>query len=98
MLALAQASAQELTVIDKNPAGSHGSRVKPPKTSSIKSASLGIPVTDPYATPLGARKGKGQDFLSLVSSPPVEPKGGFTIKAGRDSPDAPMTGGLMFRF
>ena len=83
-LALAQASAEELSVVGQTPAKTHAIRAKTVKPTPVRAASLGVP--------------KSADFLRLATSPPVEPKGGFTIKAGRDSPDAPMTGGLMFRF
>jgi len=84
LLALAQASANELTVVGQTPAKAHATRAKAVKATPVRAASLGVPKSD--------------DFLRLATSPPVEPKGGFTIKAGRDSPNEPMTGGLMFRF
>jgi hypothetical protein len=98
LLALAQATAKELPATAPSPGKPHVVRAKAVKAASLKAASLGVPISDPYAPPLGSGKPKSADFLRLETSPPVEPKGGFTLKAGRDSPDAPMTGGLMFRF
>lgn len=52
--------------------------------------------SDPY---LSSYHGiKTADFAPIQRRPPVEPQGGFSIRAGRDNPGDPMTGGLKFRF
>jgi len=62
---------------------------------SEDSLALNNAFSDPYAK--GLKGGAGQ-FPPIRSHPPVEPQGGFSIRAGRDNPDEPMTGGLKFRF
>jgi hypothetical protein len=111
LLAVTQASAQETKSVPETSAKPHRMKAKVDKPDSWRSASLGdIPFSDPYAPPVGSgkrngsgkgngsSKGKGAEFPVPERTLPAEPQGGFTIKAGRDSPDAPMTGGLMFRF
>ena len=99
LFALTQASAEDVSVALQNSVQPHRLKAKTVKPTPLKSASLGhIPFADPYAPPLGSGKGKVTEFSLPERSLPTEPQGGFTLKAGRDSPDAPMTGGLMFRF
>jgi hypothetical protein len=105
LLAVTQASAQEAASVPENPVKPHRMKAKVAKPDAWRAASLGdIPFSDPYAPPvgsgkrIGSGKAKGTEFLAPVRALPSEPQGGFTIRAGRDSPDAPMTGGLMFRF
>ena len=59
---------------------------------------LANPYPDPYEQPFRARKGGAEQFPPVRSHPPVEPQAGFSIRAGRDNPGEPMTGGLKFRF
>ncbi len=69
------------------------------KTSSPKTASLGdIPFSDPYAPPVGPARTKRAGLPQPEKAVPADPQGGFSFRAGRNSPDAPMTGGLVFRF
>jgi hypothetical protein len=99
LIALTQVSAHEATSAPQNPADPHRAKAKIAKSVDLKAARLGdIPFSDPYAAPVGSGKAKGASFQLPDRAVPAEPQGGFTIKAGRDSPDAPMTGGLMFRF
>ena len=95
-LVAATAEAQTLSVARLKPARPHAA-----KTSGAvsKSAGLdGITFSDPYAPPVGAQKTVIAKFPEIRSDPPVEPQGGLSLTAGRDSPDAPFTGGLKFRF
>jgi hypothetical protein len=54
--------------------------------------------SDSSPTPYRVQSGYAAQFPPIRSHPPVEPQGGFSIRAGRDNPDEPMTGGLKFRF
>ncbi len=64
-----------------------------------KSASLGgNGLSDPYGSPVPATKTMIARFSAIRPNPPVDPKGGFSLSVGRDSPDAPFTGGLKLRF
>ncbi|RBP12187.1 hypothetical protein DFR50_11416 [Roseiarcus fermentans] len=97
LLALTQASAKEVLTAPRNPVKPHATRAKTagaPRPAGLAAISF----SDPYGSPVGVSKGKGAGFPPSETTVPVQPQGGFTIKAGRDSPDAPMTGGLMFRF
>jgi hypothetical protein len=78
-------------------------RLHAPKTATAQAAAnsdtlTGISFSDPYAPPVGVRKTDVARFPAVRSSAPVEPKGGFSLTAGKDSPDAPFTGGLKIRF
>jgi hypothetical protein len=69
------------------------------ETAASKSAGLdGIRFSDPYAPPVGAQKTTVARFPPVRTDSPVSPQGGFSLTAGRDSPDAPFTGGFKFRF
>jgi hypothetical protein len=58
-----------------------------------------IRFSDPYAPPVGAHKVTAAQFPAIQSEGHAAPQnGGFSLTAGRDSPDAPFTGGLKFRF
>jgi len=99
LVAVTQVLANGATSAQQNPADPHRAKVKAVKSVDLKAARLGdIPFSDPYAAPVGSGKAKGASFQLPDRTLPAEPQGGFTIRAGRDSPDAPMTGGLMFRF
>jgi hypothetical protein len=104
LLALAQASAQEVSSVARSAPKPHEAKAAGSKPLSSKTASLGdmslgdIRFSNPYAPPVGAPRVKNVGLPEPERHVPTDPQGGFTIKAGRDSPDAPMTGGLMFRF
>ena len=98
LLALTQAAAEDVTVAPQTSAP-HRTKAKAVRPAPLKSASLGaIPFSDPYAPPIGSGKARSGDFPLPERTLPVEPQSGFSLHAGRDSPDAPMRGGLMFRF
>jgi hypothetical protein len=99
LLAVTQVLANGATSAPQNSADPRRARAKIVKSVDLKATRLGdVPFSDPYAAPVGSGKAKGASFQLPDRALPTEPQGGFTIKAGRDSPDAPMTGGLMFRF
>jgi hypothetical protein len=99
LLALTQASAQEVSIVERSSVKPHESKAHSVKSAAAKTASLGdIQFSDPYAPPVGPSKGKRVGLPAPERSVPTDPQGGFSIRAGRDSPDAPMTGGLVFRF
>ena len=54
--------------------------------------------SDPYAPPVGTQKAAIARFPTVPTEVPVDPQGSFSLTAGRDSPDAPFTGGVKFRF
>ncbi len=63
-----------------------------------KSASNGgISFSDPYGPPVGAPKTVIAQFPPMRTDPTVD-QGGLSFSAGRESPDAPFTGGIKFRF
>ncbi len=93
----ATAEAQTLSVARLKPARPHAAKTTGAAVS--KSAGLdGISFSDPYAPPVGAQKTLIARFPAIRTDPPVEPQGGISLTAGRDSPDAPFTGGLKLRF
>jgi hypothetical protein len=99
LLALTQAWASELSSVRQNPAKPRQTRAKIVKSAPLRAANLGdISFSDPYAPPFGSGKVKGGDFPLPERTLPAEDEGGFSIRAGRDGPGAPMTGGLKFRF
>ena len=64
--------------------------------SQYDALALNKTYADPY---LSSYHGiKTADFAPIQRRQPVEPQGGFSIRAGRDNPGEPMTGGLKFRF
>jgi hypothetical protein len=98
LLAVTEVAAQDVTVAPQTSAP-HRAKAKSAKPTPLKSASLGeIPFSDPYAPPIGSGKVKSAGFPLPERTLPVEPQGGFSLHAGKDAPDAPMRGGLMFRF
>ena len=81
------------------PARPHAAKTATVEAAASKSAGLGgISFSDPYAPPVGVRKTTISQFPAIPKDAPVEPHGGLSFTAGRDSPDAPFTGGLKFRF
>jgi hypothetical protein len=96
MIALGHAWAQESSPNSTKP---HTAKVKTVKHPVAEAASLGdISFSDPYAPPVGSRRAKSLEFPAPERTSPVYPQGGFSISAGRDSSNGPMTGGLKFRF
>ena len=93
------AEAQSLSVAQSKPARPHAPKTTTFKAAATKSEGIGdIPFSDPYAPPVGVRKTTIARFPAIPTAPPVAPQGGVSFTAGRDSPDAPFTGGLKFRF
>lgn len=66
--------------------------------ASNKGGLAGVNFSDPYAPPVGTQKAGIARFPTVPTEAPVDPQGGFSLTAGRDSPDAPFTGGVKFRF
>ena len=93
LLAATQASAQDFSIAPQSPA-KHLTRAKSAKPSASRTAGFRVSLSEPYGSPKGADAG----FPPAEPTVPLEPRGGFSLTAGRDSPDAPMRGGLMFRF
>ena len=99
LVALTQAAAEDLSPVPLNSAKAHAPKAKPVKAAAFKPARFGdISFSDPYAPPVGAGQFKSAEFPAPERARPAVPEGGFSLKAGRDSPDAPFTGGLKFRF
>jgi hypothetical protein len=93
------AEAESPSVAQWKPARPHAAKTTTLKAAATKSGSLGdIQFSDPYAPPVGAGKTTIAQFPAIRTDPPVAPQGGLSLTAGRDSPDAPFTGGLKFRF
>ena len=77
----------------------HGSKRSTHPVSLSKSGNVnGVGLSDPYGSPVRVPDSMIARFTPIRSSPPVEPQGGLSINAGRESPDAPFTGGLKLRF
>ena len=93
LLAATQASAQDVSTAPQSPT-KHLTRAKAARPSAAKTAGFRVSLSDPY----GSAKAAAAGFPPAEPTVPQEPQGGFSITAGRESPDAPMTGGLMFRF
>jgi hypothetical protein len=94
---LTQVSAQEATSVRRDVASPHEAKAAKPTAPSF--ASLGdIGFTDPYAAPVHPNKLKNSGFLRSVDAPAADPKGGFSVSVGKDSPNEPMSGGLKLRF
>lgn len=78
----------------------HG-RAQAPKAETVvpqyDALALNNALTDPYGSPVRGQRTAAQ-FPPIRSHPLVEPQGGFSLRAGRDNPNEPMTGGLKFRF
>jgi len=99
LFALTQAWAGETSPAPSSAAKPHGAKTRTVKSAGLASGSLGdIAFSNPYAPPIGSSKLKGADFPVPERTLPTEDESGFSIRAGRDGPGAPMTGGLKFRF
>ena len=93
------AEAQDLSVAQSKPAHHHTAKATTVQAAVSKSEGLGdIRFSDPYAPPVGAHTGTASQFPAVQSEQHAASQGGFSLTAGRDSPDAPFTGGLKFRF
>ena len=93
------AEAQSSSVAQSKPVRPHAAKTTVPRAPATKSAALGdIQFSDPYAPPVGVQKTTIARFPTIPTDRPVDPQGGMSFTAGRDSPDAPFTGGLKFRF
>jgi hypothetical protein len=93
------AEAEGPSVAPSKPARPHAAKTTTFKAAATKSEGLGdIQFSDPYAPPVGVQKTTIARFPAIPTAPPVAPQGGMSFTAGRDSPDAPFTGGLKFRF
>jgi hypothetical protein len=93
------AEAEGPSVAQSKPARPHAAKTTTFKAAATKSEGLGdIQFSDPYAPPVGVQKTTIARFPTIPTAPPVAPQGGMSFTAGRDSPDAPFTGGLKFRF
>jgi hypothetical protein len=66
--------------------------------ASNKGGLAGVNFSDPYAPPVGTLKTAIARFPVVPKEATVDPQDGFSLTAGRDSPDAPFTGGVKFRF
>jgi hypothetical protein len=66
--------------------------------TSNRGGLAGVNFSDPYAPPVGTQKAAIARFPTIPAEAPVAPQAGFSLTAGRDSPDAPFTGGVKFRF
>jgi hypothetical protein len=93
----AAANADSSTVAHSKAAPAHATKAT--TVAASNSGLGGVNFSDPYAPPIGARKAAVGRFLAPRTDAPANPQGGgFSLTAGRDSPDAPFTGGLKFRF
>jgi hypothetical protein len=91
--------AEDPSMAQSKPIHHHAGKATTVQAASSTSAGLGdIRFSDPYAPPVGAQKGTAAQFPAIQSTHPAPQSGGFSLTAGRDSPDAPFTGGLKFRF
>jgi hypothetical protein len=80
------ADAQSLSVQSK-PARPHA-RVATVAGSALTSWGLAsINFSNPYAPPVGTGKTAIGPFPAMLTDDPVEPKGGISLTADRDSPD-----------
>ncbi len=99
LFALTQAWAEEPLSAPSNSTKPHGAKTRLVKSAALRTGSLGdISFSNPYAPPVGTGKLKGAEFPLPERTVRAEDEGGFSIRAGRDAPGAPMTGGLKFRF
>ena len=94
------AEAQSSSVPQSKPAHPHTPKAKTVQAAASNSEGLGdIRFSDPYAPPVGAHTGTASQFPAVQSDQHAASQGGgFSLTAGRESPDAPFTGGLKFRF
>ena len=93
-------AAQSSSVAQSKLVRPHAAKAKTVQTAASNSDSLGdIRFSDPYAPPVGAHTGTASQFPAIQSEGHAAAQnGGFSLTAGRESPDAPFTGGLKFRF
>jgi hypothetical protein len=94
---VAVADAQSISVQSK-PARAHAKMASVAGSASRSGGLGGVDFSNPYAPPVGTRKPAIAQFPVIPRDDPIEPQGGMSLTAGRDSPDEPMTGGLKFRF
>jgi hypothetical protein len=94
---VAVAHAQSLSVQSK-PARAEVKVATVAASYSRSGSPLGVKFSDPYAPPLGTPKTAISRFPAMPTHEPVQPEGGVSFTAGRDSPDQPMTGGLKLSF
>jgi hypothetical protein len=96
LCSVAAAKAEDPTVPHSKLVRAHAVKAT---AASNGGALAGVNFSDPYAPPVGAQKAPTPRFPTLRTEAAAEPQGGgFSLTAGRDSPDAPFTGGLKFRF
>ncbi len=91
------AGAETLSAARSKTVRAHAAKTATVAVASKSASDSDIRFSDPYAPPVGVRK------LAITRFPPPETnapadQGGMSFTAGRDSPDAPFTGGLKFRF
>jgi hypothetical protein len=98
LCSVAAAKAEDPGVPHSKPVRAHAVKATTVKVVDSNGGLAGVGISDPYAPPVGAQKAVAVRFPALPTEAPVEPQGGFSLTAGRDSPDAPFTGGLKFRF
>jgi hypothetical protein len=85
---------------------SSASPTKPVRAHPTKIASAAVSrpdrneihFSDPYAPPIGSHKLSMAQFPPPRDVPADPPQGSLTIGVGRDSPDAPFTGGFKLKF
>jgi hypothetical protein len=95
----AAAKAEDSTIAHSKPVRAHPVKATAVKVSASNTGLSSVGFSDPYAPPVGAQKATAPRFQTLETRAPANPQGGgFSLTAGRDSPDAPFTGGLKFRF
>ena len=97
--AVGTAEAEDSSPARSKPVHHHPAKATTVQAAASKSEGLGdIRFSDPYAPPVGAHTGTASQFPAIQSDQHAASPGGFSLTAGRDSPDAPFTGGLKFRF
>ena len=94
---VAVAHAQSLSVQSK-PAHPHVKVATVAASSSRSGSLLGVKFSDPYEPPVGTGKSAIARFPAMPTDDPVQPQGGVSFTAGRDSADEPLTGGLKLSF
>ena len=95
----AAANAEDSTVAHSKPVRAHAIKATTAKVTASNTGLSSVGFSDPYAPPVGAQKATNPRFPTLQTRAPADPQGGgFSLTAGRDSPDAPFTGGFKFRF
>ena len=99
MVAIA-GTATATTALAQTKIARHASRTAMDERVVAKNDALALNnlYSDSFAPTAHSRWGASSQFPPVRAHPPVEPEGGFSIRAGRDNPGEPMTGGLKFRF